>query len=436
MIDTYGELLLEFMRAEQRRLDEYALTHGPTIGDMYEGLSRKVVSATLPLGTELSVVSGFITDGMDGLSRQIDCMLVSGEGEAIPLTQSFKWHVRDVIAVLAVKKTVHSKDIEDAIPVLQSVKDCQSRYIDSIQHGGGVVDLESAEYAFAQATKLVAPGYDRLKDLPFALQMVFHTLVMEQLSPTFIVLGYSGFASEYAFRNGIVGILERAVESGGARLGVPSFPQLIISGAYSAVKANGQPYVAPVEDGVWQFLLSCAENPALLLLEVIWTRLQLLFGGTAPWGEDLETQVMHGFLGANAVQAGDRVGWEYFFTEGSNEELAASPVRTAWSPSIVTAEEATILDKIFNDGAVSLQDARFIKFLTEKGLSSEDIVSSLLSTDLVAIDGQELVSIARKPVTAVLPDGRIVIGDDNTGRLTRWVQGRINEDHDGWESAT
>lgn len=428
MIDTYGELLLEFMRAEQRRLDEYGLKHGPTIGDMYEGLSRKTIEATLPKGTDLSVVSGFITDGMEGWSRQIDCMLVRGDGDPIPHTQHFKWHVRDVLAILEVKKTAYSKEIKEAIPVLQSVKDCQSRYLQSVRHSGGTVDIDSAEYAFAQATKIATPSYDTLTDLPFELQALFHTLVMEQLSPIFIVLGYSGFATEYAFRQGIVGILEDAITSGGARLGVPSFPQLIISGNYSAVKANGQPYVGPVHNGVWQFLMTSPENPAILLLELLWTRIQLMFGGNAPWGEDLETQIMHQFLSAKAVQVGDQAGWEYFFVEGSEEALAASEVRAAWSPSIVTAEEAAILERIFREGAICYSDVDFLDYLAENKLNQEDVVESLLATDLVAIDGENLVAIARKPATAVLPDGSIAVGDDNTGRLTRWVSKRIEED--------
>lgn len=420
MIDTYGELLREFMRAEQRKLDDYDLKHGPTIGAMYEGLSRRIVEAALPKGPSLRVVTGFVTEGLGCISRQIDCMLVQGQGDPIPHTGGFKWHVRDVIAVLEIKKTLYARDIVDAIPVFQSVRDCNSSYLQSIKDSDEAVDIESAEYAFAQATKIASPGYDNLDNLSFSLQMIFHCLVMEQVSPICIVLGYSGFSSEHAFRQGIAGLLEDAINAR-ARLGVPSFPQLIISGEYSAVKANGQPFIGSVEDEVWEFMVSCAENPVVLLLELIWTRLQILFGGTAPWGDDLETQVMHRFLGGKAVEVDGRLGWEMIMSESSDEQLASGDIRAPWSPSAVTLAQATILTQLFEIGPVDTTRQDFIDQAARSGATAEKMVSSLLATDLVAMDGTHLVSTARSPVTAMLPDGRIVVGDDNTGRVSRWL---------------
>lgn len=387
---------------------------------MYENLSKELLSQTLPDHLDLSVVGGFVTDGNGFLSRQIDCMLVHGEGEQVPFTDDYKWHISRVVAIIEVKKTLHTNDIADSIPVLQSVKDCQARYIESIKDQNGTVDIESAQYAFSVATKVAAPSYETLPNLSFELQAIFHAHVMEQFSPVFIVLGYSGFKSESAFREGIAGLLEDAVGSQ-SRLGIASFPQLMVSGDYSAVKANGQPYIGRVDArGVWEFLFSCAENPVVLLLELLWTRLQLLGGGMPPWGDDLETQAMHLFLAARIKQVEGKLGWEYFYRGGA-PELLEGGTRDAWSPSVVNHLEATVLQMAASQDGVNLHDGELVSFLAAQEVESDELLRSLMATDLVALDGERLVVVARQLVTVVLPDGTIVAGDDNTGRVGRWV---------------
>ena len=62
VIDTVADFLHELRRVEASRLDDVDLRHGPTIGDMYEGLSHDLLERALPPGLGLRVVRGFITD--------------------------------------------------------------------------------------------------------------------------------------------------------------------------------------------------------------------------------------------------------------------------------------------------------------------------------------------------------------------------------------
>jgi hypothetical protein len=54
-------------------------------------------------------------------------------------------------------------------------------------------------------------------------------------------------------------------------------------------------------------------------------------------------------------------------------------------------------------------------------LDSVDIGTVLLVTGLVAMADDEMELITDRCRTAVLPDGRLIAGEDNTGRLTRWI---------------
>jgi hypothetical protein len=49
------------------------------------------------------------------LSRQIDVMVVHGDGERIPHTDHWIYPVNKVIAVIEVKKSPYKKDLADAL---------------------------------------------------------------------------------------------------------------------------------------------------------------------------------------------------------------------------------------------------------------------------------------------------------------------------------
>jgi hypothetical protein len=86
VISTVAEFLHALKEEEARRLAEVDIDHAPTIGQMYEGLSKDLLGRAIPPQLGLRVVSGFITDGLGRRSGQIDCMLVSGDGDPVPYT--------------------------------------------------------------------------------------------------------------------------------------------------------------------------------------------------------------------------------------------------------------------------------------------------------------------------------------------------------------
>lgn len=335
MIKNVAELLQGFMKEESTKLNAYELKHGPTIGDMYEGLSADLLNRAIPPQLNLQIVDGFITDGGEFLSGQTDCMLVRGEGEQIPYTKSFKWHVKDVLVVFEVKKNLYSKDLINSFYKLRQVSESYSKYLFEGEHKENeAIDLSPSYKTFSQLTGITAPNYHNRETLSKENELIYTTIFMEQLMPVKIVLGYDGFSSEFGLREGLIKFLEE--EGTGAGYGVPAFPQLIICGEHSLVKGNGRPYLSPLRDGYWDFMLSSKANPVLLMLEFIWTKISLEFDVGMPWGDDLEMEGLNEFLRAKAVINEDQGGWMFKYDELSKETLESRTSTIEWEPVEVT----------------------------------------------------------------------------------------------------
>lgn len=433
MIRTVAEFLLQLKDEEARRLDSIELSHGPTIGDMYEGLSKDLLNRAVPESLGLQLVSGFISDGCGNLSGQIDCMLVSGQGEVIPYTDSYKWHVKNVIAVLEIKKTLYGDNLADAFTHLQAVQKLEANYRQSLRNNQGIVDVSPAQRAFAETTGIVAPDLVDIDLLSPRDQLILHTLVLEHVGAIRVILGYHGFQTERGFRQSLISYLKQYVginDLGARGFGVHSFPQLIISGGYSLVKTNGRPYSAPLHDGKWPFYCSTPTNPLLLLLEYIWTRLAWDFDIGGLWGEDLMIERFHSFLLATAEERdGIAIGWKYEYLDACEDELAATRDCAEWEPTRLSAEQFVTISLMCEGRTVRFDDPDLLAYLAERGLGIDQFKQDLLQTRLVAISGNELELITERCQCAILSNGEFVAGEDNTGRFTRWLQRQMEVIH-------
>jgi hypothetical protein len=418
MIRDVADILNGFMVEERKKLDQYHLNHPPTIGKMYEGLTANILKKSIPSRLQLQIRSGFIHSGTDDLSDEIDCMLVCGAGEMVPFTESYKWHVKDVIAVLEVKKTLYSNDLTDAFCHLRGVLDNYGRYVQAGK-GDKKFNVSTALKAFSETTGLMVSSRDQVSKLPFEKQIIYHTLITEHLSPIRIVLGFHGFKTEASFRSAVLKFLNKNLLVKG--FGVGSFPQLIISGKYSLVKMNGQPYSAPMHSEFWDFYGSSRSNPVLLILELIWTRLSNEYDLQGLWGDDLQLENFAPFLAGRIQQLGDRFGWEYRFTKIAPAALAKLESEEAWEPLFVTKAQFCVFNVLCVEEKISIEDAEFIQFLQKENESSDKFIEELTSTGLVALEGKDLYLTTEFCQCGVLPNGQYFVAENNSGRLTRWV---------------
>lgn len=423
MIKDVAELLQGFIDEETAKLKEYKLRHGPTIGDMYEGLSAELLHRSIPQQLNLKIVDGFITDGAEFLSGQMDCMLVRGEGEKIPFTKSYKWHVKDVLVVFEVKKNLYSKDLINSYYKLRQVSESYSKYLFDGEHKEGKkIDLDPAYKAFSQLTGIAAPSYHDREILTKENELIYTSLFMEQLTPVSIVIGYNGFSTEYGLRDGLARFIEEQGEGYG--FGVSSFPQLIIGGKYSLVKGNGRPYITPMREGYWDFMLSSKDNPLLLMLEIIWTKLSEEFDIGMPWGDDLEQEHLVQYLRAKPMFSEKQCGWMLKYDEISDEILSSRSPSVGWEPVEVTSSQYVIINRLAKND-VDITEKAFIEYAEKNAGSVEGFVNSILATNYVALNGKKITLIVETIVTAIVPDGRFLVAD-NTGRFEAWLKNTFN----------
>ncbi|WP_219703613.1 DUF6602 domain-containing protein [Marinomonas lutimaris] len=419
MIKNVAELLQGFMKEETAKLNAYELKHGPTIGDMYEGLSADLLNRAIPPQLKLQIVDGFITDGDEFLSGQMDCMLVRGEGEKIPYTKSFKWHVKDVLVVFEVKKSLYSKDLINSFYKLRQVSESYSKYLFEGKHKENkAIDLSPSYRTFSQLTGITAPNYHNRETLSKENELIYTTIFMEQLMPVKIVLGYNGFSSEFGLREGLIKFLEE--EGTGAGYGIPAFPQLIICGEHSLVKGNGRPYLSPLRDGYWDFMFSSKANPVLLMLEFIWTKISLEFDVGMPWGDALEMEGLNEFLRAKAVIKEDQGGWMFKYDELSKDTLESRTSSIEWNPVEVTSSVYAIFHQL-TQSDVYTKEPDFIAFAEKEAGSVSEFIDQITSTNFAAYDGECLSLNSENLIAAALRDGRFVLAENNSGRFDVWL---------------
>ena len=422
MIRNLADLLHNLADAEAKKLDDLHITHAPTIGKMYEGLTTEILARTLPPACSLSVVNGFACDGLGNRSGQIDCMLVRGNGIQIPYTDSYEWHVKDVIAVVEVKKNLFSKDLSDAYDQMKSVSTVYSSWLSSVTSDDGQVNLLPTERAFAEITGRFAPPVADLGRFKRSDHLIFHTLMFDQLAPIRIILGYTGFRSERGLRKGFLRYLKSRVGQQG--FGPSNLPQLIICGNSCLVKLSGHPYRARLIDGRIPILGSASSNPTLFLLEFIWTRLSYDYEMSSLFGEDLSLETLKSFIQAEPCEIPGNPGnwaWNYIFRELSGADLQAAPIESDWNPAELNFSQFTIINVLtrVDDHKLHIDDVR--SYAESEKINPDELVSSLIDTALVAIRGDFIELTTKMCGCIILPGPKYVAAENNTGRLTRWI---------------
>lgn len=422
MITNLADILHELAQREAKLLGESPITHPTMIGTMYEGLTKDILERALPPGLDLRIVGGLVVDGHGGMSGQIDCMLVRGQGDPVPYSPGqFCWHVKDVLAVFEVKKTLFGAQLSDAFEHLRSVLASYSSWIQN-QKGEDAVNVKASLRAYAEVTHQVAPRGDQWSKMPMEDFLLLQTMIGDQLAPLRIIFGYEGYATERGLRAGLLDFLEQKLNRMG--YGPAQLPNLVVAKGGSLVKLSGHPYRSPRRpNGRWPIMASARVNPLLLVLELIWTRLSYEHNVTSLFGEDLEVESLAPLLDAEAKQGtGSPSGWGWMFYshEFSEAQLAERKPTEPWSPVELDENQYVAINQLCARD-IAVDEPEFVAWIEGLGTERKDFVAGLLATSLVAIDDGKLVLTTIQCGCMIMPDGRRMAGDDNTGRLTRWV---------------
>lgn len=420
MIRNVAALLKAFQQKEVEAIQRSGMIHAPTIGAQYEGVSGAVLKLMIPSELELQVVSGFV-EGVDGtLSGQIDGMLVRGSGAPIPSVQGqYKWPIKDVLAVLEVKKTLFGGDLSDAHGQLQSVMALFWEYAKTITPADGI-DISAPRYVYSQILGEPAPIGKKFDKLPFDKIALHEMLRNDHVAPVRIILGYGGFKTEHSLRQGFLNFLAKNPNRPG--FGGSALPSVIICGENSIVKTNGQPFYFKPWKGRYLLYASSSHSPILWILNLILTRISHLYEAPRWYGRDLSIDKFTPLLWGKAIDRGDHQGWEYWEHPVSAKELKELPTLTTeeWQPTQISEEQSILLQLIGNDGIARndvLSEMMGINVGEQETLA---LIDNLIAKRLVGWNGDTLVFLTQRCATIHTKQG-FIVHDMIDERLAEWM---------------
>ncbi|WP_155246260.1 MULTISPECIES: hypothetical protein [Agrobacterium] len=106
------------------------------------------------------------------------------------------------------------------------------------------------------------------------------------------------------------------------------------------------------------------------------------------------------------------------------ENLSARQLRGAdfdeWEPVEIDADQNVMISMLCRED-ILVTDPELQEFLLSKSYDPDAFIDALCRTTLVAREGDSLQLTTTHCQVAVLPDGRYVAADNNTGRLIRWL---------------
>ncbi|ELA9340357.1 hypothetical protein QUO03_004621 [Vibrio parahaemolyticus] len=387
-VASLSDILLDIIKVENAKYEEFDYNHNPTLGDMYESLTEHVVKRMLPPNLDLKMVGGFIYDDNGYKSGEIDRMLVHGEGRQFGFTGKYEYHIKDVLVVFEVKKTLNKDAFEDAYQHLSGITSSYSQYFENHLENGGSINIDYAARSFAQLTGKPAPSqYSDIHSMTNEDALIFYTLVQDTYSPIKIIHGYNGYKTESGLRNVFLNYLEDKLKVPG--FGVPYMPNLVTSDSFSLAKTTGMPFKTPrFDDGFWPVVCSSRDNVVYLMIEVIWTKISIYYNLAMPWGDDMDADVMVNLLSGKLVkdQASGMSGWQYSSLDLKESELRDVERLIPWEPVIVDDLFHSVILQIGMFGYIDSNGGYVEELSTRAGLTLDDFKKNLVGTNLVTID--------------------------------------------------
>lgn len=422
MIKNIAEFLEELRKngIEIIKSAEY-VKHPGLIGEMYEGLTAELLNKSIFSGLDLRVCSGKVKNNTGGISAQIDCMLVVGDGEDIPFTDKKVYHYSQVIAVFEVKKTLNKSEIIDTFDKMRSITEVSS----NPDYDGEKHIMRMLRTAWELLTNSELPARNEVDQLPENLQNIYHVLLMEAFLPLRISIGYYGYKTEFALRNAFWKLLEEKTNLGErSGLGIGSFPSLMICGNNSLIKCNGMPNAIAFHDShcYWSIYISSNKNPLLNLLDLIWTRLSFKFGisSTSIFDDGLTYESVHRFIDCRFDKDENMMGWSYNYIEMSDSDLNQVVPEHKWEPIELDKIEFIIINALLQKDKIDRNEPAFQKFVEDEGVDLATILEKLHIDRLIFYNETEI-KLSTQQCRLAAINGKMYAGEDGNGLMSKWI---------------
>jgi hypothetical protein len=394
MLGTVADILRALQKHEERQLSIQNISHGPTIGAMYEGLSRTILAQMVPPQLRLKLVQGFVSGPAGTLSTQIDCMLVVGDGTSVPHTDSFVWPVQKVLAVVEVKKNLHTAELQASYNVMSSVlAQFHSYVVDGINDRS--VNIRFCELMGRFPTDDVAD------------QACLTYFAHDYQAPIRIVLAYDGFVTETSLRDGFLRHLSERLLVRRPIICPYEFPNLIICGENTVLRYNGHPYLRVAEkNGIWPLLATSSANPLHFVIQTLWYRFATDFAFPYPFDSSVAIARTTPFLATRFFKGHDGLlGIEY--AKCVSQPVEANPGTVDWKPITLSLEEWLLLRVIQIRGLANANAPELLKWCAKNRINLADARQKLEDERLIVEKEGQLVCFREKLYT-IVANGRLM----------------------------
>ncbi len=404
MLKTVSQMLELFLEKEKASLNSSNITHTTTIGTMWENVSKKILLQSLPCD-DLTVGSGFAESPTGTLGKELDCVLAIGEGRKLPYTDKLVYRPEQIVAIVQVKKTLYTKDLDDGFKNLRDILNFE------------ISPPPNCSATVRRSFQIIAnvPLPDNIALLEPNLRGLYQMLLCEAVNPCRILLGYYGFRTEETFRQGIIDLLMSFETEKG--WGPPSMPGYVIGNGFAAVKNTAMPFGIRMVNG-WMplYTTTSSMSPLEILVEAIWSRLNFMgMADASLFGDDLNREAFNRLIDAKPVS--DR-HWE-ISSVGSNVPIDDGHETTNWEPCFVSPEAHLLANFLVK---------KFPEPVSRSALKDvPDLLASIEELEKHGIaarrnDNNDLVELLTvRCACMILPDGRYAIGENDSGRMTRWA---------------
>jgi len=418
MYKTISDFLFDLAKREKEASNKHRISHAPTIGNMYEGLTEKILRKVIPDHIDLRIAKGFISDPSDSnkLSDEIDLMIVFGGGERIPNTDKHIYPCDRVLALIEVKKNLYSKDLKSAYENVSSIREFEKHQF---------VNKSALRSSFEKITKVKFPEDGNIRHLSEFSQVVAISLFKKLTQPLRVVMGYNGFKSEQSLRESFLNFIKLNTKSLG--YAPHDIPNLIVCWPFSLVKAFSDPYTFPRVGSEWLFLASYSQNPILIFLELLFNKIAILTNIRYNFDENDHEESLNPFISGSLGGDEARKGWNYrqYNIPDFTEQSQGGSLSSQWSPEVISESENVILTILCARNKIDKSEV--LEMSANMGDSIDLAISSLLERSLLCESERSYFLSTCKLEIVTMPDGNFYAGENCDGRLSRWFVKKMEE---------
>ena len=391
------------------------VTHPGMRGDMFEGITTKIINNTIGKVPLIHVCEGLVKNNRTGqISKQMDLIIYINDCVDIPNSTSKIVSIDNVIAIIEVKKSFHKAEFLDFYKKQLSVKDLVDEHTPLDKE----LFIQLKTSIFGRSTW----NGDKENARSTLERYLYHTLLLENQAPLRICFGYEGITKEETLRENLLEILNEINDNDKKHIGANYLPSLVISEDNCLVKMIGFPFCCQYSEP-FQIMSSYKGDTLRVLLTMLISKIESKTDIRFKFeSDDFSKFKFNDFLSFTLNDEGNVTIYYPCKLTISESNLNKSKMEK-WAPVEITDYEnlvVSILCKLSyeKNPILTTNDEIF------QGHNLQAELSNLIKNGFIYIYNENVELISTE-CQVVIWDGKFYIGENVAGQMTQWINEQI-----------